>query len=216
MKQTTCDSSQWVSQEKVDELIKENQRITQRETAVKLAILQECVGHIIDVLQYQKVCAWWFACMLTAEMKAPRAKICQKLLWHYGNEDEEFLHIMTANETRCIIMNLKQSISLEYHHKGSPEKITSAGKLMASVFWDADDVSHMDFLEPGTPINSKHYTATLRTLKEWLRRVQKHKNILLQHHSARPHISRTTTEAKEKLDLTNLPCPPYSDSMWLP
>lgn len=117
MKHTTCDSSQWVSQEKVDELIKENQWITQRETAVKLGILQECVGHIIwvDVLQYQKVCAWWFPCMLTAEIKAPGAEICQKLLWHYGNENEEFLHnIMTANETRCI--------SLEYHHKGSPEK----------------------------------------------------------------------------------------------
>jgi hypothetical protein len=44
---------------KIDELIKDNQRPTQRETAVKLGISQECVGHIIDVLQYRKVCARW-------------------------------------------------------------------------------------------------------------------------------------------------------------
>jgi hypothetical protein len=84
---------------------------------------------------------------------------------------------------------------------------------MATVFWDADDVIHMVILEPGTPINSKHYTATLRTSKERLRRVQKHKNILLQHHNARPHISQTTTEANEKLDHTILSHPPYSDTM---
>jgi hypothetical protein len=40
---------------KFDELTKDNQHITQRDTAVKLGILQECVDHIIYVLQYQKV-----------------------------------------------------------------------------------------------------------------------------------------------------------------
>jgi len=41
---------------KFDELIKDNERITQREAAVKLGILQECVDHIIYVLQYRRVC----------------------------------------------------------------------------------------------------------------------------------------------------------------
>jgi hypothetical protein len=71
----------------------------------------------------------------------------------------------------------------------------------------------MNFLEPGTTMNSQHYTATLKTLKEYLRRFQKHKNILLQLDNARPHISRTTMEAIEKLDLTISPHPPYSDAM---
>jgi len=41
---------------KVYELIKDNERITQREAATKLGILQECVDHIIYVLQYWRVC----------------------------------------------------------------------------------------------------------------------------------------------------------------
>jgi hypothetical protein len=57
---------------KVDESIKDNQQTTQRETAVKLGISQECVGHIIDVLQYQKVCVRWVPHMLMAEMEASR------------------------------------------------------------------------------------------------------------------------------------------------
>jgi hypothetical protein len=42
---------------KIDELIKDNRRITQRDMAVKLSISQEHMGHIIAVLWYQKVCA---------------------------------------------------------------------------------------------------------------------------------------------------------------
>jgi hypothetical protein len=58
------------------------------------------VCHIIDVLQYRKVCATWVPRMLTAEIKASRVEMCQQLLSCSENKDEEFLHnIMTANET---------------------------------------------------------------------------------------------------------------------
>jgi hypothetical protein len=40
--------------------------------------------------------------------------------------------------------------------------------------WDTDSVLHMDILEAGT-INSECYIATLKTLKQQLRKVQKHK-----------------------------------------
>ena len=36
---------------KFEEMIKDYQWVTQRETAVKLSISQEYVGHIIDVIQ---------------------------------------------------------------------------------------------------------------------------------------------------------------------
>lgn len=39
---------------KADELIKDNWQITQMEIAFKLGISQQCVGHMIDVLQYWK------------------------------------------------------------------------------------------------------------------------------------------------------------------
>ena len=57
------------------------------------------MGRIIDVLQYQKMCAGWVPCVLT-EMKALGVDICQQLLSHYENEDEEYLYdIVTADET---------------------------------------------------------------------------------------------------------------------
>jgi hypothetical protein len=55
-------------------------------------------------------------------------------------------------------------------------------------------------------INSECSIATLKTSKQWWRRVWKYKkNILLQHDFARPHTFWTTVEAIEKLDLTILP-----------
>jgi hypothetical protein len=55
-------------------------------------------------------------------------------------------------------------------------------------FWDADGVIHIDILEAGTTINSRVLHSTLKTMKQQLRKVQKHeKNILLPNNNARPH-----------------------------
>jgi hypothetical protein len=87
----------------------------------------------------------------------------------------------------------------------------SAEKLMAAVFRDVYHLIHMDFLEPGTTINSERYIGTLKHLKQQLRSIWKHKkNILLQHDKARPHTSQATVEANEKFDLTIVPHPPCS------
>jgi len=37
------------------------------ETAVKIGISEEHVGHIIDTLVYWKICAHWVPCMLTED-----------------------------------------------------------------------------------------------------------------------------------------------------
>ncbi|XP_069669429.1 uncharacterized protein [Periplaneta americana] len=56
--------------------------------------------------------------------------------------------------------------SMEYRHKDSPQKKKfkthhSAGKLMGTVFQDADGVTHVNFLERGTTTNSERYMTTL-------------------------------------------------------
>jgi len=38
-----------------------------RETSVKIGFAQEHVGHIIESLVYQKICAHWVPCMHTAD-----------------------------------------------------------------------------------------------------------------------------------------------------
>jgi len=45
----------------------------------------------------------------------------------------------------------------------------SAGKVMATVFWDYQGVILIDFMAKGTTINFEAYIETLRKLKEgWL------------------------------------------------
>ena len=47
-----------------------------------------------------------------------------------------------------------------------PKMQTSAGKVLASVFWDVQGISFIDYLEKGRTINSKYYIALLMRLKE--------------------------------------------------
>ena len=50
-------ASDQLHQDRVEELIRGNRRIKQKETAVAIGISQERVGQIIDVLGFRKVCA---------------------------------------------------------------------------------------------------------------------------------------------------------------
>jgi hypothetical protein len=45
--------------EHVEEMIQENHEIKQKATAIKVGISKERVGHIINLLRLQKVCARW-------------------------------------------------------------------------------------------------------------------------------------------------------------
>jgi hypothetical protein len=75
--------------------------------------------------------------MLMVQMKAARAEICQQLLSHYENEDEEFLqNIMTGDkiwvhhykhETKC------QSITKVHLQKRKFKTQAWEGKVKATV-----------------------------------------------------------------------------------
>ena len=73
---------------------------------------------------------------------------------------------------------------------------------MATVFWDAEVVIMVDFLEQGNTINSVQYVRTLKKLKARLQRFRPTKAmayILLLHDNARPHTNRHTTEEIVKI-----------------
>jgi len=56
-------------QKQVDELIKHDRRITQKQIAGRLEMSKERVGYIIGLLGYTKVCSRWVPHMLTPEKK---------------------------------------------------------------------------------------------------------------------------------------------------
>jgi Transposase and inactivated derivatives len=102
------------------------------------------------------------------------------------------------------------------HNIIEEEKIQSGGKVMATVFWNAEGVIMVEFLEQGCTINSVQYLTTLKTLKARLHRVRPTKamaDALLLHDNARPHISCHTTAEIVKIGWEVLPLPPYSPDL---
>ena len=57
-------------QKQVDELIKHDRRITQKQIAGRLGTSKQSVGYIIGFLGYTKVCSRWVPHMLTPEVVA--------------------------------------------------------------------------------------------------------------------------------------------------
>ena len=91
--------------------------------------------------------------MLYDEMKAERVWLSQKLLERFEREGEDFLKIITSDETwvhHYYPQNKRQS--MEYHHKESPQpkKFKTqalAGMVMLTVFGIQNVLFLQTFLE---------------------------------------------------------------------
>jgi len=60
---------------------------------------------------------------------------------------------------------------MAWRHSGSPRPKKfrvqkSAGKFLASIFWDQDDILHTDYLPKGQTINAECYVSLLVQLKD--------------------------------------------------
>ena len=51
-------------------------------------------------------------------------------------------------------------------HPKQPKTQTSAGKVLASVFWNVQGILFIDYLEKGRPINSEYYIALFVCFKD--------------------------------------------------
>ena len=71
---------------------------------------------------------------------------------------------------------------------------------MATVYWDAEGVIRVDFLEQGCTINSVQYVTSIKKTKgNRVRPTKAMADVLLLHDNARPHTSRHTTEEIVKI-----------------
>jgi len=71
-------------------------------------------------------------------------------------------------------LETKQKL-MEWRHKGSPrlqnfQVQKSAGKFLASIFWDQDGIHLIDYLPKGKPISAEYYSSLLVQLKYIIRR----------------------------------------------
>ena len=106
--------------------------------------------------------------------------------------------------------------SKQWKHVDSPPPkkflaIASAGKVMASVFWDKCGIIHVDFLPRGATINSEYYCHVLsdvhmRLRKKWPGLITE--GALFLQDNARPHNALRTKCTLQQLGWEVLSHPP--------
>ena len=109
--------------------------------------------------------------LLTPDQKQQRVEDSKRCLELFKQGKKDFLRrYVTMNETRIhhYIPETKRS-SAEWTAAGEsrskrPKTRQWAGKVMASVFWDAHSILFIDYLEKGKTINSESYMALLDRL----------------------------------------------------
>jgi len=112
---------------------------------------------------------------------------------------------------------------MEWRHSGSPrpEKFRaqkSAGKVLASIFWDQDGIPLIDYLPKGQTINAEYYSSLLVQLKDILkekrpRRGKVTKGVLFLHNNAPLHRALATQKKLAYLGFQCLDHPPYSPDL---
>jgi len=92
----------------------------------------------------------------------------------------------------------------------------SAGIVLASIFWDQDDILLIYYLPKGLTINAEYYSTLLVQLKDILkekRRGKVTKVVLFLHDTAPAHRALATQKKLAYLGFQFLDHPPYSPDL---
>ena len=139
---------------KVRDLVYSDRRIKVEEIANALHISHGSISTTLhDRLGMHKLTARWVPKSLSDEQMATRAPVYSALLKRFWSKEDYFLsHLVTVDETWVHYYepeNKAQSRKSVEPGSPRPKKFKmqpSAGKVMATVFWDAQGVIMLDFL----------------------------------------------------------------------
>ncbi|XP_057658478.1 histone-lysine N-methyltransferase SETMAR-like [Diorhabda carinulata] len=208
----------------VRQLVEGDRRLTTSDIAIKVGISYGSTYSILsEELGYRKVCARWVPRLLTVDQKLNRFQVCKRLLARFREEGDPFLsHIVTCDETwvHHYTPESKQA-SMEWRKKGETGPVKaksrlSAGKVLATVFFDQCGLLHLDFLHERRTINAAYYCKILTEVRLAYRRKRRHlpmRKVILLHDNARPHTEALTVQKLEQLGWETLEHPPYSPDL---
>lgn len=216
-----------INEEHVNEaeaMVYADRRVTVRCVAETLRISYGSAEEILTThLRMKKVSARWVPKMLTPEQKQYRLQISQQLLQRFRADPDDFLsRLVTQDETWVHHFDpesKRQSMQWKHPWSPSPRKFrvtASAGKVMASVFWDSAGVIMIDYLERGRTITGEYYSQLLIRLREAIkqkRRGKVGKGVMMLQDNAPPHTSHVAKAAMERCGFELLPHAPYSPDL---
>ncbi|XP_012063671.1 PREDICTED: histone-lysine N-methyltransferase SETMAR-like [Atta cephalotes] len=173
---------------KIHGMIMENRRMKVREIAEAVGISTERVHNILHEKLHVK-----------------------KLLLASIRVDETWIHHYTP-ETK------QQSKQWIMSGESAPKKaktVLSAGKMMATVFWDSQGIILIDYLQKDKTITGEYYATLLNHLKEELKKKRPRlarKKVLFQD-NAPFHKSTVAMTKLHELGYELIPHPPYSPDL---
>ena len=192
---------------KVRDLVYSDRRIQVEEIAQALGISHGSVSTILhDRLGMCKLTARWVPKSLSDEQMATRASVFSAFLKRFRSKDDFLLCLVTVDETWVHYYepeNKAQSRQCVGPGSPRPKKFKtqrSAGKMMATVFWDAKGVIMLDFFPKRSTITGVYYANLLDELRTAIREKRRgklSKGVLLQQDNARVHTCKVAMDAVE-------------------
>jgi len=136
-------------------MILDDRRMKVREIAETIGISKERVGYILhEELDMKKLYARWVPRLLTADQKRTRMKVSEQCWERFNKNKTDFVHrFITMDETwihHYTPLSKQQSKQWTEASCSAPKEtslVPSTGKVMASVFWDAEGILLIDYLE---------------------------------------------------------------------
>jgi len=206
------------------DLLEEDRRMTISELCFRLQspdCSRASVGRIVrDVFGMRKLSSRWVPRLLTEEHKANRMGAALDFLTRFNEEgvslldrvvtgDETWVHHTTPESKEAS----KQWCEPDEPRPKKAKVANSAGKIMATVFWDSKGILLTRYMPKGTTINSETYCQILKDLRASLYRKRpglKAETVFLIHDNARPHTSALTQNLLTQFKWEIFKHPPYS------
>ena len=154
---------------KVRDLVYSDRRIKVEEIANALYISHGSVSTTLhDHLGMHKLTARWVSKSLSYKQMATRASVYNALLKQFRSKEDDFLSRLVIVDETWVHKNEPENKAQSRQSVGPgslrPKKFKtqpSAGKVMATVFWDAQCVIMMDFLAKKSIITGAYYANLL-------------------------------------------------------
>ena len=212
------------SVEAVRAMVMRDRRFTVRFIGETLKMCPTSVYSIITQdLMMKKVAARWVPKLLSDEQKEERVRLARQSSRLYeANEDEFLARFVTMDETWVHHFDPEtKRQSMEWKNPGSPtpkrpKRSISAGKVMASVFWDAEGIIMIDYLEKGKTMTSDRYCTLLSQLKEKIkskRRGKLQRGVLYHQDNAPVHKAARSMAKIQDIGFEILDHPAYSPDL---
>jgi histone-lysine N-methyltransferase SETMAR len=208
---------------KIQQIVRTDRRLKLREIAKDMDISKSSVYKILtENLGMRKISARWVPKLLTLSEKQIRVQFCQENLDFIADEPDFISTLVTGDETWCYYYDPEtKEQSKQWKTKRSPVQVKakrekSAGKVMATVFWDCEGVLLLEFMPKKSTITGLSYVQTIKNLNAAIqekrgRQARKKKRIL--HDNAPSHTARISTQALLQCKFEQMFHPPYSPDL---